>query len=69
MAINARFRFPLPASRQNRSRRKQFFLTLAAHAHSTSDVRSQRFPCVTCGFRSLPALRVLPGQTPAHELK
>src|SRR5277367_3549349 len=41
----------------------------AAHAHSVRALRSHGFPPVVRLLLFLPALRLLPGQRPAHELK
>src|ERR1035441_4468377 len=54
--------------RQNFSFRKQSFLAAAAQAHSRSEERSHGLPPVVWLLRFLPALRLFPGQTPAHEL-
>src|SRR5215469_7954606 len=59
----------LVASRQNFCFRKQFFLPEAPQADSISVPRNQRFPLVVLLPLFLPALRLLPGHTPAHELK
>src|SRR6267143_3675585 len=67
----ARAFFPpdLLVMRQNFSLRKQFFLDAAAQAHSVKALRSHGFPPVVRLLLFLPALRLLPGHTPAHELK
>ena len=68
-AIATRARFlPLAASRQKRSLRKQPFVFEAAHAHSTSVVRSHRFPRGILAGLALPPVQLFPGQTPAQEL-
>src|SRR5690242_10150985 len=54
--------------RQNFPLRKQSFLADAAQAHSVSTVRSQGLPPVVPLLLFFPALRLLPGHTPAHEL-
>src|SRR5215469_4436779 len=59
----------LVASRQNFCFRKQFFFPAAPQADSISVPRNQRFPLVVLLPLFLPALRLLPGHTPAHELK
>src|SRR5215472_14095990 len=59
----------LVASRQNFCFRKQFFLPEAPQADSISVPRNQRFPLVVLLPLFLPALRLLPGHTPAHELR
>lgn len=56
------------AIRQNFSRRCPLFCLEMAHAHSVSAPLSHAFPSVVAVLLSLPALRLLPGQTPAHEL-
>ena len=70
MAMSAAFF--LPADRaailQNFSFRKQSFRLAAAHAHSVKALRSQGFPPVVLLLLFFPALRLLPGHTPAHEL-
>ena len=68
-AITAGAFFPpdLLAIRQNFSLIKQFFLAAAAQAHSVSAVRSHGFPPVVRLLLFLPALRLFPGHTPAHE--
>src|SRR5215831_4026220 len=55
--------------RQNFPFRKQSFLAAAAQAHSVSAARSHGLPPVVRLLLFLPALRLLPGQTPAHELR
>src|SRR4030095_597710 len=68
IATSARF-LPRAASRQKRSFRKQFFFLEAAQAHSTRTVRSQRLlRGIFAGF-ALPPVQLLPGQTPAQELR
>src|SRR6516164_6467960 len=59
----------LVTMRQNFPLRKQSFLAAAAQAHSVSTVRSQGLPPVVRLLLFFPALRLLPGQTPAHELR
>src|SRR5437588_570068 len=63
------FRCFLVAMRQNFSFRKQCFLLETPQAHSVSAPRNQRFPLVVLLPLFLPALRLLPGHTPAHELR
>src|SRR5215472_5926893 len=55
--------------RQNLSLRKQSFLAAAAQAHSVRVPRSHRLPPVVWLLRFMPALRLLPGQIPPHELR
>jgi hypothetical protein len=55
--------------RQNLPFRKQSFLAAAAQAHSVSTARSQGLPPVVRLLLVFPPLRLLPGQTPAHELR
>src|SRR5258708_39987741 len=55
--------------RQNFSLIKQFFLAAAAQAHSVSAQRNQGLPPVVWLLLFLPALRLLPGHTPAQELR
>src|SRR5689334_697737 len=57
----------LVTMRQNFPLRKQSFLADAAQAHSVSTVRSQGLPPVVALLLFFPALRLLPGHTPAHE--
>src|SRR5260370_38542427 len=59
----------LLTTRQNLSCREQFFVAAAAQAHSVNALRNHGLPPVVCLLLFLPALRLLPGQTPAHELK
>src|SRR5947207_12678314 len=54
--------------RQNFSFKKQSRLTVAAQEHSTNALRSQGLPSVVWLLLLLPALRLLPGQTPDQEL-
>src|SRR5215467_11710228 len=55
--------------RQNLPLRKQSFLAAVAQAHSVRVPRSHRLPPVVWLLRFLPALRLLPGQIPPHELR
>src|SRR5271163_1735592 len=59
----------LLARRQNFSFKKQFFFAVAAQADSVNALRSQGLPPVVRLLLLFPALRLFPGQTPAHELK
>src|SRR5216684_6961412 len=59
----------LLVTRQNLSCREQCLVAAAAQAHSVSALRSHGLPPVVWLLLFLPALRLLPGQTPAHELK
>src|ERR1700704_2818703 len=42
---------------------------VADQAHSVSVARNHGLPCVVCRLLCLPALSLLPGQTPPHELR
>src|SRR5262249_11461485 len=55
--------------RQNFSFRKHVLIFAAAQAHSVSALRSHGSPPVVWLLLFLPALRLFPGRTPAHELK
>src|SRR5215472_4549962 len=57
----------LLAMRQNFALRKQSFLAAAAQAHSVSTARSHGLPPVVRLLLFFPALRLLPGHSPAHE--
>src|ERR1051325_7331505 len=69
MMAGAFFPPDLVPKRQNFPFRKQSFLAAAAQAHSVSAARSQGLPPVVRLLLFFPALRLLPGQTPAHELR
>src|SRR6476659_5066159 len=58
----------LVTMRQNFPLRKQSFLAAAAQAHSVSTARSHGLPFVVRLLLFFPAVRLFPGQTPAHEL-
>src|SRR5512136_261890 len=55
--------------RQNLSLRKQFFLAAAAQAHSVRALRNHGLPPVVWLLRFFPAVRLLPGHSPAQELR